>query len=67
MAGIWLELLYWYDAQGDRHLASDEWVEQEYQRAEQEYQRAERECQEKEQLKARLRAMGIDPDQILSS
>jgi hypothetical protein len=60
MAGIWLELLYWYDAQGDRHLASDEWVEQEY-------QRAERECQEKEQLKARLRAMGIDPDQLLSS
>jgi hypothetical protein len=37
-----------------------------FKRAEQEYQRVEQERQEKEQLKARLRTIEIDPDELLS-
>lgn len=41
-----------------------QWAEQETQRAEQEAQRAEQATQRAEQLAARLRSLGIDPDQI---
>lgn len=57
MGGIPLELLYWYDRQGNRYLAADEREEQERQRAEAERQRAER-------LAARLRELGEDPDRL---
>jgi Uma2 family endonuclease len=53
--GIPIELLYWYDRQGNRYLAADEREEQEHQRAEAERQRAER-------LAARLRELGEEPD-----
>lgn len=55
VSGIPLELLYWYDRQGNRYLATDEREEQERQRADTEHQRAER-------LAARLRELGEDPD-----
>jgi hypothetical protein len=38
-------------------------AEQEHQRAEQEHQRAEQERQRAERLAARLRALGIDPEE----
>lgn len=44
------EVLYWYDGQGDRHLAADEQVEVER--------------QERERLLERLRAMGINPEDL---
>jgi Uma2 family endonuclease len=51
------EWLYWYDREGMRFPTPDEVTQQERQRAEQEQQRAER-------LAERLRAMGIDPEQV---
>jgi len=55
---LWLR---WYDAMGNWIPTS---AEQESKRAEQEYQRAEREFQRAERLAARLRELGIDPDEI---
>ncbi|UZQ54349.1 Uma2 family endonuclease [Trichothermofontia sichuanensis B231] len=71
--GLWLR---WYDAEGNwvptrqeraeraEQQAEQERqrAEQERQRAEQERQRAEQERQRAEQLAARLRALGIDPE-----
>jgi hypothetical protein len=63
--GIWqgvyqdLELpwLRWWDAQGNLLPTPEEEAERQRQRAEEEHQRAER-------LAARLRALGVDPDQL---
>lgn len=52
--GLWLR---WYDSSGQWIAIADERVEQERQRAERERQRAER-------MAARLRELGIDPDQV---
>ena len=66
--GLWLR---WYDAQGNWIPTPEERAEQESQRAEQESQRAEQERQRAEQesqrakrLAERLRAMGIDPEEL---
>jgi Uma2 family endonuclease len=62
---LWLR---WYDAIGNwiPTPAQKEFqrAEQESQRVEQERQRAERERQRAERLAARLRELGIDPDQV---
>lgn len=52
--GLWLR---WYDAPGNWVPTADERAEQANQRAEQETQRADR-------LAAKLRELGIDPDQV---
>lgn len=54
--------LRWWDQQGDLLLWSAEQTEQERQRAEQERQRAEQERQRADRLAAKLRALGIDPE-----
>ena len=66
--GIWLR---WYDTDGRWLATSAELAEQEKQRAEQEKQRAEQEKQRAEQekqradkLAARLRELGINPEEI---
>jgi Uma2 family endonuclease len=55
--GYTVPWLRWYDAQGNLLPLSEERLEQEKQRAEQEKQRAE-------QMAARLRTLGIDPDNL---
>jgi len=69
--------LRWYDEEGNLLLSNEEWqaqttaeleaqrqkAEQEKQRAEEEKQRAEQERQRAEQLAAKLRALGINPDE----
>jgi Uma2 family endonuclease len=77
--GIWqgerlghtINWLRWWDTAGNLLLWSAEQAEQERQRAEQERQRAEQERQRAEQerqraeiLAAKLRELGVDPDQI---
>jgi hypothetical protein len=73
-SGEWLR---WYDGEGNLLLSNEEWqaqtnaqlkaerqkAEQEKQRAEEEKQRAEQERQRAEQLAAKLRALGINPDE----
>lgn len=66
--GLWLR---WYNAAGDWIPTPEEQAEQEHQRAEQERSRAEQERSRAEQerlradrLAARLRELGIDPEQI---
>ncbi len=54
LSGVWLR---WIDSEGNLLLTGKERAEQERQRAEQERQRAE-------VLAAKLRELGIDPDQI---
>jgi uncharacterized membrane protein len=63
--------LRWWDGAGNLLLWSSEQAEQERQRAEQEHQRAEQERQRAEQerqraetLAAKLRELGVDPDQL---
>jgi Uma2 family endonuclease len=58
--GNWLR---WWDAEGNLLPTEDELAEQEHQRAEHEHQRAEQEHQRAEELAARLRALGVDPEQ----
>ena len=60
-AGVWLR---WYDATGAWILTSAELAEQEKQRAEQEKQRAEQEKQRADNLAARLRELGINPEEL---
>jgi hypothetical protein len=51
------EWLYWYNSEGARFPTPDEVAQQEQQRVEQERQRTQR-------LAERLRAMGIDPEEL---
>lgn len=70
--GIWhgerlgnqIDWLRWWDGSGNLLLWSAEQAEQERQRAEQERQRAEQERQRADALAAKLRELGVDPDQI---
>lgn len=77
--GIWqgeidnqtLPWLRWWDSEGNLLLSGDERAEQEKQRAEQEKQRAEQEKQRAEQEKqraerlvAKLREMGVSPEDL---
>lgn len=57
--------LRWYDSKGNWIPTEAEVAEQERQRAEQERQRAEQERLQKERLIERLRAMEVDPDDVL--
>ena len=59
--GAWLR---WYNANGDWVSTLAELAEQESQRAEQESQRAEQEKQRADKLAARLRELGIDPEDL---
>ncbi|MFK0732570.1 MAG: Uma2 family endonuclease [Gloeotrichia echinulata GP01] len=52
--GLWLR---WYDAQGN-------WIATPEERAQQESQRAELESQRAERLAARLRSLGVNPDDV---
>lgn len=71
--GIWtgerlrqtMNWLRWWDGANNLLLWSAEKAEQEHQRAEQEHQRAEQEHQRAEVLAAKLRELGIDPDQLI--
>ncbi|MGA7934214.1 MAG: Uma2 family endonuclease [Kovacikia sp.] len=72
IGGIQWEVLYWYNQQGNRYLAADEREQQAYQqmeierqRAEQERQRAEQERQSKTDLIQRLKARGVNLDDLL--
>ncbi|NEP47034.1 MAG: hypothetical protein F6K35_50770, partial [Okeania sp. SIO2H7] len=63
------EFLYWYDAQQERYLATDEQAEiakQEAQSAKQEAQSAKQEAQSAKHrtqlLEEKLRELGVDPD-----
>ncbi|NES24893.1 MAG: Uma2 family endonuclease, partial [Symploca sp. SIO3E6] len=56
--------LRWWDQEGNLLLWSSEQTEKESQRAEQESQRAEQEHQRAEMLAAKLRELGVDPDQL---
>ena len=60
-AGSWLR---WQTLDGQTLLAGEERAEQEHQRAEREHQRAEQERNRAERLAARLRELGIDPDDL---
>lgn len=70
--GIWqgerlghtMPWLRWWDTSGNLLLWSSEQAEQERQRAEQEHQRAEQERQRSQALAAKLRELGVDPDQV---
>ena len=59
--GLWLR---WQTAHGIWIPTADERAERESQRAEQENQRAEQESQRAERLAARLRELGVDPDDV---
>ncbi|MGB8703194.1 MAG: Uma2 family endonuclease, partial [Thermosynechococcaceae cyanobacterium] len=56
--------LRWWDSDGNLLLTGEERAEQEEQRTEQEKQRAEKERQRADRLAAKLREMGVDPEQI---
>ncbi len=62
------EWLYWYDQEGNRFESAERQLEQELQRSEQqleqERQRTEQERQLRQELLARLRERGIDPDAL---
>lgn len=58
------EWLYWYDQQGNRLLTPAEVAEQQRQLANQEQQKTQQERQLREELIARLRAKGVDPDTL---
>ncbi|MBW4665872.1 MAG: Uma2 family endonuclease [Cyanomargarita calcarea GSE-NOS-MK-12-04C] len=70
--GIWsgerlgqtMNWLRWWDGAGNLLLWSSEQVEQERQRAEQERQRAEQERQRAEAFAAKLRELGVNPDDL---
>lgn len=58
--------LRWCDAAGNLFLTGAELAEQERHRAEQEHHRAEQAQARAERYAAQLRALGIDPDQLLN-
>ena len=65
--GLERGVLQLYRPDGERFATYVELMEQreqEHQRAEQEHQRAEQEHQRAERLAARLRALGIDPEEV---
>jgi Uma2 family endonuclease len=62
--GVSQDVLYWYDAQGQRYLATDEQVELANQQAELANRQAQQERQEKQQILERLRAMGINLEDL---
>jgi len=65
--GLERGVLQLYRPDGERFATYVELMEQreqEHQRAEQEHQRAEQEHQRAESLAARLRALGIDPEEV---
>ena len=59
--GLWLR---WYNAANQWMPTPAERAEQERQRADQESQRADQERQRADRLAAKLRELGIDPEQI---
>ncbi len=63
MPGVWLR---WINSEGNLLLTGKERAEQERQRAEQERQRAEQERQRADALAAKLRELGIDPNQVFA-
>jgi hypothetical protein len=62
------EWLYWYDREGNRFEQAERQLEQERQRAEQRAEQAEQQLEQerrlREELIARLRERGIDPDAL---
>ena len=64
MTAVWLR---WCDREGNVIPTGAELAEAERQRAEEAQQRAEAERQRAERLAARLRALGIDPDEETSA
>ena len=70
--GIWqgeymnkmLPWLRWWDSVGRLLPTGDERADQEMQRADQEMQRADQEMQRAERLAAKLRELGVDPEEV---
>ena len=70
--GIWqgkygnqtLPWLRWWNSEGTLLLSGAERANQETQRADQETQRADQEMQRAERMAAKLRELGIDPDEV---
>ncbi len=62
--GLETEWLRWWDPDGNLLMWSSEQAEQERQRADAEYQRAEQEKRKAELLAAKLRELGVDPDDL---
>lgn len=62
--GLEREVLYWYDEQGNRHKTPEELAQRERQIAQQERQRAENAEQQLRNLLAKLKAQGIDTDNL---
>ncbi|BAY63390.1 hypothetical protein NIES22_34770 [Calothrix brevissima NIES-22] len=58
------EVLYWYDETGTRYPTADEIAQAERQQRELAQQQAQAERQKTEKLAAKLRELGIDPDNI---
>jgi Putative restriction endonuclease len=58
------EVLYWYDENGTRYLTSEEVAQSERQQRQLAEQQIEIEQQQRERLAAKLRELGINPDNI---
>ncbi|MBW4640753.1 MAG: Uma2 family endonuclease [Gloeocapsa sp. UFS-A4-WI-NPMV-4B04] len=58
------EWLYWYDRDGNRFLSPDERIQQEQRLRDEEQRLRKQEQRLREDLIARLRARGIDPDEL---
>ena len=62
--GVKLPWLRWWDAESNLLPTPEERAEQETRRADQEAQRADQEAQRSAKLAAKLRELGIDPDEV---